>query len=209
MIKESETKKYLKFYQSKFGKEVLEKELEFVESKLKDCRNVLSVGCGPAFLEAGLHQLHPEMRIIGLDNSREMIVQASKSIYIEYGDAQHLRFDDNFFDAVLFITSLEFIDDYIKAVEEAHRVLKLKGTILILMLNPQSQYFRDKYRDNSSYIRMNIKHMNIREIKEFMSRCFFIENEEYFLGIKNGKIFDSNNPKVASLYILEGIKYDE
>jgi len=207
MIKENEVKKYLNFYSSKFGREVLEKELEFVESKLKDCKNVLSIGCGPAFLEARLHQLHPEMNITGLDNSKEMIVQASKAIHLECGDAQHLRFDDNSFDAVLYVTSLEFIEDYKKAIEEAQRVLKSKGRILILMLNPKSSYFREEYKDRNSYIRRNIKHRNIMEIKEVISRYFFIESEEYFLGIKDREIVDSDNPKLASLYVLEGIKH--
>ena len=68
MTKENEVEKYLNFYSSKFGQEILEKELEFVESKLKDCKNVLSIGCGPALLEARLYQLHPEINITGLDN---------------------------------------------------------------------------------------------------------------------------------------------
>ena len=206
MTKENEVKKYLNFYSSKFGRAVLEKELEFVESKLKEYKNVLSIGCGPAFLETRLHQLHPEMNITGLDNSKEMIVQASKAIHLEYGDAQHLRFDDNSFDAVLYVASLEFIKDYKKAIEEAQRVLKSKGRILILMLNPKSSYFREEYKDRNSYIRKNIRHRNIMEIKEVISRYFFIESEEYFLGIKEGGIFDSDNPKLASLYVLEGVK---
>lgn len=209
MIKKNEAKKYLKFYRSKFGKEVLEKEMKFVESKLKDCENVLSIGCGPAFLETRLHQLHPEMNIIGLDNSKEMLVQASKPIHLECGDAQHLGFGNGIFDAVLYVTSLEFIEDYKKAIEEAHRIIKPKSIILILMLNPESHYFRDEYMDRNSYIRKHIKHMDIREIKEVVSQYFFIEYEEYFLGVKGEKIFDSNNPKIASLYVLEGIKHNE
>ena len=204
MTKENEVKKYLNFYSNKFGRAVLEKELEFVESKLKNCKNVLSIGCGPAFLETRLHQLHPEMDITGLDNSKEMIVQASKAIHLEYGDAQHLEFDD-----VLYVTSLEFIEDYKKAIEETWRVLKSKGRILILMLNPNSDFFKDEYSDRNSYIEKNMRHRNIMEIKEVISRYFFIENEEYFLGIKERKIVDSDNPKLASLYVLEGIKYDE
>jgi len=39
--------------------------------------------------------------------------------------------------------------------------------------------------------------------------CVIKENEEYFLGVKDGKMFGSNNPTPVSLYILEGIKYGE
>jgi ubiquinone/menaquinone biosynthesis C-methylase UbiE len=206
MLNKSEIEKYLKFYNSKFGKEVLEKELEFVESKLKGCKNVLSIGCGPALLEARLHQLHPEMNITGLDNSKEMIVQASKSIHLEYGDAQHLKFDDNSFDAVLYVTSMEFIEEYERAIKETGRVLKPKGKILVLMLNPKSNYFKNEYMDKNSYIQKNIKHRDVDEIKEFISKYFFIENEEYFLGIKKGEIVASKDLKLASLYVVEGKK---
>ena len=78
MLNKNEIEKYLKFYNSEFGKEVLKRELEIVESRLKGCKIVLSIGCGPAFLEARLHQLHPEINITGLDNSKEMIVRAEK-----------------------------------------------------------------------------------------------------------------------------------
>ena len=203
---ENEVEKYLKFYSSKFGQEILEKELEFVKSKLKGCRNVLSIGCGLAFLETRLRQLHPEMDITGLDNSKEMLVRASKSIRLEYGDAQHLRFNNNSFDAVLYVTSLEFTANYKKAIRETHRVLKVKGKVLILMLNPKSRYFKDEYADNNSYIRKNIRHTDVKEIKAFASQYFFIEDEEYFLGIKAGEIFDGSDPQLASLYILEGMK---
>ena len=209
MKNEKDVREYVKFYNSEFGRKVLEKELEFVEKRLKGCENVLSIGCGPALLEAELQHLHPEMRIIGLDSSKEMLKQAPSSLHVEYGDAQRLKFDDNSFDAVLYVTSLEFIKDYEKAIKEGRRVLKNKGKILVLMLNPGSHYFKEKYSDKSSYIRRNIKHLDIYEIREVVSRCFFIENEEYYLGIKDGKVLDTHDPDVASLYIIEGVKHDE
>ena len=206
MLKENEVEKHLKFYSSEFGKEILKGELEFVESKLKNCKNILSIGCGPASLETRLNQLHPEMNITGLDNSKEMLKRVSPSIHVEFGDAQYLKFDNNTFDAVLYVTSLEFIIDYKKSVKEASRVLKNKGLVLILMLNPESYYFKEEYSDKSSYIRKNIKHVNTEKIRGCISNYFFIENKEYFLGIKDGGIFDSCNPKLASLYVLKGVK---
>ena len=107
---------------------------------------------------------------------------------------------------MLFVTSLEFIDDYKKAVEEAHRVLKYKGMVLILMLNPKPDYFMNEYKDRDSYIRKHIKHMDIPRIMECVSQYFSIEDEEYYLGIKEGTIFDSDNPEKACLYVIKGKK---
>jgi ubiquinone/menaquinone biosynthesis C-methylase UbiE len=206
MTGENEGKKYRKFYSTMLGRKVLEQETRFVDEKLTGCNKVLSIGCGPAILETRLHQLHPEMTIIGLDNSKAMIKQAPKEISIVYGDAQHLEFEDFSFDAVFYLTSLEFIQNFQKAIEETYRVLKSKGLLLVLMLNPKSRYFQEEYNDINSYIRKNIKHRNIEEIKECISHYFFIEDEKFFLGIRGQKIIDSDDPIIASLFVLEGRK---
>jgi ubiquinone/menaquinone biosynthesis C-methylase UbiE len=198
--------KYLEFYDTDFGKKILEKELKFVEAKLANSKTILSIGCGPAILEAKLIQLHPTWKITGLDYSPHMIEIAAQSIHSQLGDAQHLVFDDHSYDAVLYITSLEFIKDYKKTIREAHRVLKLKGKVLILMLNSQSTYFRERYEKNNSYIRNNIKHTNIASISNYVSQYFTLENKQYFLGIENQRVFDSTDLNSASLYVMEGIK---
>jgi len=202
----NQVSKYLDFYDTPFGKKILEKELEFVESKLADSNIILSIGCGPAILETKLCQLHSTMEIIGLDCSTEMLSRASKSIHTRLGDAHHLAFDDHIFDAVLYVTSLEFIKDYQKAIREAHRVLKSKGKVLILMLNPVSTYFRERYGKNKSYIRKNIKHTNIDDIGNYVSQYFEMVNNQYFLGIEDQRIVDSTDSDIASLYVVEGIK---
>jgi len=206
MTKENDVKKYVQFYSTTLGKRILERETRFVDVKLRGRKKVLSIGCGPAVLEARLHRLHPGMNIIGLDNSKEMIEQAPKEISIVYGDAQHLEFEDNSFDAVFYVTSLEFIQSIQKAIQEAYRVLKVKGLLLVLMLNQNSWYFQEKYNDNNSYIRKNIKHTNINKIQQVISQYFTITNKEYFLGITEKEIIDTKDQTIASLYVFEGEK---
>jgi len=205
MKKENEVKKYVKFYSTIFGKKILNYETRFIDEKLRGHKKVLSIGCGPAILEAELHNLHPEMSITGLDYSKEMIEQATKEIPIVYGDAQHLEFEDNSFDAVFYLTSLEFIQNIQKTIKETYRVLKSKGLLLLFMLNPKSRYFQEKY-NNYSYIKKNIKHTNIDRIQEVISQYFNIKNNEYFLGIIEQEIIDTNDQNIASLYVLEGEK---
>ncbi len=206
MIQENEAKKYVQFYSTTLGKRILEQETRFVNEKLLGCKKVLSIGCGPAFLEAELHNLHPEMNITGLDYSKEMIEQATKEIPIIYGDAQHLKFEDSSFDAVLYVTSLEFIQSVKKAIKEAYRVLQSKGLLLVLMLNPKSRYFQEKYNTNNSYTRKNIKNTNINKIQKIISRYFNIKNEKYFLGITKQDVVDTDDQSIASLYFLKGEK---
>ena len=207
MVEKDLSEKYAKFYKNDFGKKILEKELEFVNLKLGDCENILSIGCGPAFLEAKLQQINPEKKIIGVDSSMEMIKQAPKTVSISYGDGQNLMFKDSSIDCILYLTSLEFIDDYKRALEESRRVLGENGKILLLLLNPRSYYFREKYRNPDSYVRRMIKHTDTAKIKKAFSKYFLIVDEGYCLGILDDKIFDSNDPRLASLYFLEGVKH--
>jgi len=206
MKKEHEGKTYAQFYSTILGTHILKNETRFVDEKVRGCDNILSIGCGPALLEERLHRLHPEMNMIGLDSSKEMVEQASKEISIVYGDAQHLAFKDNSFDAVLYITSLEFIQNVQNALRETYRVLIGKGLILVLMLNPDSCYFQERYNKNNSYIRKNIKHTNINEIQNIFSQFFTIVHQEYFLGITNQEIVVTDDQSIASLYLLEGKK---
>jgi ubiquinone/menaquinone biosynthesis C-methylase UbiE len=206
MTKENEIKKYVQFYSTTLGKRILAQETRFVDEKLRGRKKVLSIGCSPALLEARLHLLHPDMNIIGLDNSKVMIKQASKEISIVYGAAQHLEFEDSSFDAVSYVTSLEFIQSVQKAIKEAYRVLQLKGLLLVLMINQNSRYFQEKYNNNNSYMRKNIKqkHTNINKIQKVISQYFIIKNEEYFLGINEQEIVDTDDYSNASLYVLDG-----
>ncbi len=202
-----DVKHYLDFYYTNFGRKILERELEFIQSELVGCKCVLSIGCGPAILEARLAQLNPDTFIIGLDNSKEMLAQAPKFLNVVLGDAKHLGFKDNFFDGIFYITSLEFIDDYEKAIEETVRVLRPKGKGLFLILNPESRYFQEEHDNENSYINKNIKHTGVEEIKAIISRHFFLESK-YFLGIKDREIIETNDPKLASLYSIKGILYE-
>jgi ubiquinone/menaquinone biosynthesis C-methylase UbiE len=206
MTKENEAKKYVQFYSTTLGKKILEQEARLVNEKLTGCKKVLSIGCGLALLEARLHQFNPDMNIIALDNSKEMIKQASKEISIVYGDAQHLEFENSSFDAVLYVTSLEFIQYLQKAIKETYRVLQSKGLLLVLMLNPNSNYFQEKYNNNNSYIRKNIKHTNIDKIQKVISQYFNIKNKEYILGITEQEIVDTSDQSIASLYVFDGKK---
>jgi len=206
MITEEEAKTYEQFYSTSLGKKIVEQETQYVNHKLHKSKKVLSIGCGLGILEARLYQLRPSLKLIALDNSKEMIEQASKEIPIVYGNAQHLEFEDDSFDAVFFVTSLEFIPNIQQVIKETYRILQSNGLLLVLMLNPLSQYFKEKYSNKSSFIRKNIKHTDINKIQRIISQFFVITNKEYFLGITEQGIVDTADQNIASLFILEGKK---
>lgn len=196
----------MQFYHTTLGRKILEKEVELVTSGLQGCTQVLSIGCGPALVEAEVRRRHPAIKVVGIDISPEMVKQAPSDIPVSQGDGQHLDFEERTFDGALFLTSLEFIPDYEQAIREAYRVLRNGGKIVVLMLNPDSVYFKERWEGTNSYIRKYIQHTDIQEIQRILKRYFEIRREGYRLGIVEGVITDSTDPRVASLYMMEGKK---
>jgi ubiquinone/menaquinone biosynthesis C-methylase UbiE len=193
--------KFVRFYESDFGKSILDQEAEYIRRELKDCNKLLDIGCGIGVFEERLSGLD----ITGLDISEEMITEARRRSDKKFvaGDAEDLEFDDATFDGVLYVASLEFITDYKKAVRESWRVTRPGGKLLVLMLNPASLYFHEQSEDEDSYFR-RVLHTDVDEIREYISEFYNIIKEEYFLGIRGKEVFESGDEKYAALYTVVG-----
>ncbi|MBN2706315.1 MAG: class I SAM-dependent methyltransferase [Deltaproteobacteria bacterium] len=194
--------KYLRSCKNDFWRRVFAEELAYLRQHLHREDKVLSVGCGPAILETALHELG--FSVVGLDVSEEAIACAPDGIRTVVASAEKMPLPNAAFDVVLFIASLQFIENYRRALAEAGRVLKPKGRIISLLLNPASDFFKKKNADPNSYVRL-IKHPDLRTMESALSENFAVHGE-YFLGIENERIFPSRSPETAALYVLHGIK---
>jgi len=193
---------YLQSCKTDFWKKVFQVELDYILSELKGAKHVLSVGCGPAIIEAGLAE--HGFSVTGLDISKETLDQAANSIRTMVGLAEKMGFTDCSFDAVVYVASLQFIERYKQAIKETARVLRSGGKLLVMLLNPQSQFFKEKIKKPASYVN-KIKHTDLREIKTTIAEHFSVQTE-FFLGIKGQEIFESGQPNLASLYVIKGKK---
>ena len=144
------------------------------------------------------------MNIIGLDSSKEALEEARKRSDKKFvlGDAEHLGFPDGSFDGAFTMTTLEFLEDYKKAVDEVTKVLEPRGKFVAMILNPESEYFKSHIRRPGSYFG-RIKHTRPKEIEEYISK-FFTVTGEYFLGIRGQEIFDTHDKYLAALYVVKG-----
>lgn len=194
--------KYLQSCSTEFWQEVFKAELEYVLKELKGTKNVLSVGCGQAVIEAGLAE--HGFNVTGLDMSQEALSQAPDSVRTVIGSAEKMDFPESCFDAVIYVASVQFIEKYKQAVEEAARVLMEGGKLLAMLLNPQSKFFKERAGNPVSYVN-KIKHTNIKDIERTIDDYFYIQTE-YFLGIKGVEIFQTEDPDLAALYIIKGKK---
>lgn len=90
--------------------------------------SVLDIGCGAGFSSQPL--LEMGLNVTGIDPSPYMLDFSFKTLNqrvdLYRGYAEELPFDDNSFNYALFFISLEFVDNPLRAVEEACRVAKDK-----------------------------------------------------------------------------------
>ena len=108
------------------------------------------------------------------------------------------------FDAVLYVTSIQFIERYEEAIQQSACVLRAEGKLLMMLLNPQSEFFKQKTKKPDSYIN-KIKHRNLTEIEAAVKKYYLVKTE-YFLGIDGTRVFQSQDSHKASLYIIKGTK---
>ena len=102
---------------------------------------ILDVGCGEgnhlSFFNPSLYSLY------GVDASPFMIRRGRERLgnraVLKAGMAEDLPFEDNEFDLVLFINTLEFLEDPLAALREAGRVAK--RSVFIGVTNSLSWYF--------------------------------------------------------------------
>ncbi len=194
--------KYLQSCKSEFWKNIFKAELDYILHQLKGTKDVLSVGCGPAIIETGLAE--HGFNVTGLDISKEALDQAPDSIRTVAGSAENMDFEDCSFDVVIYVASLQFMEKYKEAIKQTARVLRPAGRIMAMLINPKSEFFKERSTNLTSYIN-KIKHTDLKEIERTIAEYFAVKTE-YSLGIKGQDIFETKNPNLASLYVIKGKK---
>jgi len=194
--------RYMQSCRTEFWQGVFRIELESILQDLVKGEEVLSVGCGPAIIESALSERG--FSITGLDVSQEALDRAPDAVRTVVGRAEEMPFPESSFDAAIYVASLQFIEDYRKALEQTARVLRPEGRLIVLLLNPESDFFKRKLRDPNSYVR-KIKHTELKGIEEVIAE-YFNMHSEYLLGVKGDAIFESRDLTDAVLYIIRGTR---
>jgi ubiquinone/menaquinone biosynthesis C-methylase UbiE len=204
---EMEATDYLSFYRTAQGRAIAEAEAALLDGLLRHGSETLSIGCGPAIVEQKLLERRPDLAITGLDASMAMLRHAPQTMPVVQGQAEALPFPDASFDAIMYITSLEFIAGYTKALDEARRVLRPYGRLVALMLNPATAYFRERYHRADSYVQRHIEHPEHDKLMAAVAGRFTMLQDGYRLGVDADGTYESIDPEEAVLHMLEAIKH--
>ena len=110
-----------------------------IAKKLKP-KNALDIATGTADIAINLGSIS-NCEVIGVDISEQMLnvgrekitkMKLTKSVRLESGDAENLHFKDNYFDLVTIGFGVRNFQDLEKGLSESLRVLKAKGTLIVL-----------------------------------------------------------------------------
>lgn len=142
---ESVARDYEAWYEQGFGSFAVRQEEALLYQQLQrfpGATSLLEVGCGTGhftrwFAKLGFH-------VIGLDASPAMLEQArlrNGTSYLQ-GDARALPFENQRFDLVALITTLEFVTDPVQALREAMRVARQGLLLGVLNRHSLLEYMR-------------------------------------------------------------------
>lgn len=199
-----EAQRYRESCNTAFWQQVFRAEADYLLRRLKGCQTVLSVGCGPAIVEGLLSR--SGLCVTGLDVTAETPGSAPKGVRTVVGCAEDLPFPSASFEAVVFVASLQFIENYQRALAQAARVLREDGRLIVMLLNPASAFFQQKLRHPRSYVR-KIRHMDVKEIEAAIGKQFNVQTE-FFLGVKGTALFETREPAEAVLFVIRGTRKD-
>ena len=152
-----------------------ESELEAIKELLPESKNGIEVGLGSGRFSA------PFGIKLGVDPSKEMGKIANKrGIKVIEGIAESLPLADSQFDFLLMVTTICFLDDIEKAFNEAYRVLKSGGSLIIGFIDvesPLGKFYEDHKTESKFYkyakfysVKEVILHMQNAHFKDFNFR---------------------------------------
>lgn len=110
------------------------------QSELLALKKVIPVGKKGVEIGIGSGIFAEKLDIkFGIDPAENMLkIARQRNLNVEYGFAEDLPYSDHSFDFAVFITSICFIDNPSKALEEAHRVIRTNGSLIIAFIDKES-----------------------------------------------------------------------
>lgn len=118
---------------------ITKKRFSLIKSLLPEqpSQRLLEIGYGSGIFLPELANHTKELYGIDIHDKHAEIESVLKdygiSASLSRAEASHLPFPSDYFDSVVSVSALEFVDDLANAVQEIHRVLKKGGSFLLVM----------------------------------------------------------------------------
>ncbi len=170
----SQGQPYIRDKSREFWQRIFAQEADYLARSLPGCRRLLSVGCGQGNVERLL--IRSGFEVIGLDPAIEWLAQRPKGMRAVAGRAEEMPFAESVFDAVVFVASLQFVEDYQAALRQAYRVMRPHGRLVLMLLNPESAFFLERQKRPDSFF-STIRHPDPAAIVEAVRPFFELDTD--------------------------------
>ncbi|MGL1902894.1 MAG: class I SAM-dependent methyltransferase [Fibrobacterales bacterium] len=160
--------------------------LNYLQETKRVNGKILDIACGPGF---GIKMLSGRgYSLVGADYDKKTIEDCTNFYDLEdtefvTEDVTNITYDDNVFDVVLSMETLEHVRDPKKMLSEIQRVLKPNG--LLILSTPQNSY------SGKPICPEHIYEYSLQELTEMMELYFNIEK---VIGLKAGTIYFDEDP---------------
>jgi len=168
-----------------------------IAKKLKP-KNALDIATGTADIAINLGSI-PDCTVTGVDISEKMLnvgrekitkMKLSESVSLETGDAENLKYENDYFDLITIGFGVRNFQDLKKGLTESLRVLKPEGSLIILETSvPENRIIKFLY---SIFTRTYIPIMASIFSKDRAAYNYLLDSAEAFpCGEAFGKILKS------------------
>ena len=166
---------------------------------------ILDIGSADGLMLSRIKKEFPSAECIGLEYSGELIKTCEdKNIKIIQGDAQNPPFQNDSFDVVCAAALIEHVENPIKMLEEAYRVLKPGGIIIITTPDP----FFDKIAQAIGHIEKDLHQetFSIKKLKNyFLKTNFKVLEAKKFMFSPIGFPFEIQIEKILRFFKIDFI----
>ncbi len=184
---------------------IFESELLALQKVVPIDKEGLEIGVGSGVFAEKLNIKH------GIDPAKNMLKLAKqRKIKTTYGFAEKLPYSDNSFDFTVFITSLCFINKPLVAFQEAYRVTKPAGNIIVAFIDKNSLLGKNilQTKDNDKFFKTAVMH-STEEVISMLEKTNF-EITEIFQTLTNLQENRIETPEKnygkGSFVVIKGVK---
>jgi len=173
--------------------------------------SILDIGTGPGHLLLALCKTLPDTELVGVDVSPAMVAQAHRNvrargqdprIEVRLAGADALPFADGSFDRVISTGSLHHWKAPLRALSEAHRVLKVDGYALMYdLVRDMPKAVREDVHTRFGGVRLALLWLHSFE-EPFYS-------EEAFRSLAAGSSFTVRDEKFVGLFYCMALKKNQ
>ncbi len=163
----------------------------------------IGVGSGRFALPLGIK--------VGVEPSKKMAkISRKRGIQIYEAVAEQLPFNDKTFDFVLMVTTICFVDDLVKSFQEAYRILKNDGFIIVGFVDKESELGKQyQLKKEESKFYGNATFYSVKETLTLLREANFTDvviKQTVFPGQTDKIDLVENSYGIGSFVIIKAIK---